>query len=186
MTPKKMLAVIILVAAITVIAVRLNNRNQVVLNLNSQMQKVMKIESNAFENNGAIPTEYTCNGKSLQPILNISEVPDGAAGLALIVDDPDAPSGDFVHWTLWNLPPRTQEIDGSNLPAGTTEGKNGAGQNGWIAPCPPGGIHHYNFKLYALDTTLSLPSSAGKTELEEAMKGHIMETALLTGLYENK
>jgi len=102
--------------------------------------------------------------------------------LALIVDDPDAPNGDFVHWIIWNIDPRTSTIETGAVP-GATEGSTSLGKPGFVPPCPPSGIHHYNFKLYALDTTLDIPKSSFKRELLRAMEGHILESTTLTGLF---
>jgi Raf kinase inhibitor-like YbhB/YbcL family protein len=150
----------------------------------NNINNTMKIESDIFADNGNIPVEYTCNGKGTQVPLKISGVPESAKSLALIVHDPDAPrEGGFVHWVLWNINPKTSIIESGALPAGSVEGYTGVGKPGWIAPCPPSGVHRYIFYLYALDTILSIPESSGKTELLEAMKGHTIDTVKLTGLY---
>ena len=143
----------------------------------------MKIESDVFVNNGKIPVEYTCNGEGKQPALKISDVPKNAKSLALIVDDPDAPSGDFVHWVVWNIDPNISVIENGNMPLSAVEGYTSLNRPGWIAPCPPSGIHHYNFKLYALDATLSMPKSSNKNDLAQAINEHIIENAALVGLY---
>lgn len=142
----------------------------------------MKIESNVFANNGQIPVLYTCNGGGEQLPLQVSGVPKSALSLALIVDDPDAPSGDFVHWVIWNINPKTSVIENDNIP-GMIEGYTSLGKIGYIPPCPPSGTHHYNFKLYALDTVLSMPKSGAKADLLRAMEGHIIGNAVLVGLY---
>jgi len=143
----------------------------------------MKIESDVFPNNGKIPAEYTCDGKGTQIPLKISGVQVEAKSLALIVDDPDAPNGDFVHWVVWNIDPKTSVIENSNLPTGAVEGYTSLNMPGWVAPCPPSGVHHYNFKLYALDATLSIPNSSNKAGLMLAMDRHIIDRATLVGLY---
>lgn len=142
----------------------------------------MKIESDIFANNGTIPQKYTCYGDKTSIPLKISGVPESVKSLALIVDDPDAPSGDFVHWVVWNLDPKTSAIKNNSVP-GAVEGNTSLGQPGWVAPCPPFGIHRYCFKLCALDTVLSLPKTSGKAELLDAMKGHTITDAVLVGLY---
>jgi len=142
----------------------------------------MKIESDVFVNNGKIPVRYTCNGEGMQIPIKISDVPKDAKSLALIVDDPDAPNGDFVHWVVWNIDPKTLVIENNNI-SGATEGYTSLGKPGWVAPCPPSGIHHYNLKLFALDTLLSMPKSSGKADLIRAMEGHIIDNAVLVGLY---
>lgn len=145
----------------------------------------LQIRSPAFKNKGAIPRQYTCDGEDIPPPLQISGVPKGTKSLVLIVDDPDAPGGTFVHWLLWNLPPQTKEI-GKRLPPKAIQGTNDFGRLGYGGPCPPFGTHRYRFQLYALDTTLSLRPSARKADLEKAMKGHILGQALLLGLYSRR
>ncbi|HUC88965.1 MAG TPA: YbhB/YbcL family Raf kinase inhibitor-like protein [Candidatus Paceibacterota bacterium] len=143
----------------------------------------MKIESDIFINNGRIPVEYTCYGKGMQPPLKISGVPDEAKSLALIMDDPDAPSGDFVHWVIWNMSPKTSIIKNSIAPEGAMEGYTSLNKPGFVAPCPPSGIHRYNFKLYALDAVLSIPKFSNKADLTRAMDKHIIGSAEIIGLY---
>ena len=143
----------------------------------------MKIESDVFLNNNKIPALYTCDGKGIQPPLKILNVPEKAKSLALIIDDPDAPNGDFVHWVVWNLDPKTFIIENGTAPKDAIEGYTNLNKSGWVAFCPPSGLHHYNFKLYALDAVLSLPKSANKADLLRVMKGHIIENAILVGLY---
>lgn len=146
----------------------------------------MKIESEAFSNNQFIPKKYTCDGEDINPPLKISEVPQGTKSLVLIVDDPDAPMGTWVHWTVWNIPPDISDIPENTVPQGAIEGMTDFGRPGYGGPCPPSGVHRYFFKLYALDTTLELDSSATKRDLEKAMEGHILEKAELIGLYQRQ
>ena len=143
---------------------------------------IMKLESSAFENNGEIPRKYTCDGEDISPPLAISEVPENARTLVLIVDDPDAPAGDWVHWVVFNIPASTREIAEASAPAGAL-GATDFGRPGWGGPCPPSGTHRYFFKLYALDTELEQESTATKAELETAMAGHILDRAQLMGTY---
>lgn len=143
----------------------------------------MKLLSSAFQNNAMIPSQYTCDGANLSPPLTIEGVPAGAKSLALIVDDPDAPAGDWVHWLVWNISPDTAEIPGNTVPAGAVQGTTDFGKPGWGGPCPPSGIHHYQFKLYALDIELQLPTSTKKADLEKTMAGHILNSSILVGLY---
>jgi len=142
----------------------------------------MKLTSSAFQNNGAIPTEYTCDGADLSPPLTINDIPKNAKSLALISDDPDAPVGTWDHWVVFNIPPSTLQIPKGTEPQGVA-GKNSWGKTGYGGPCPPSGTHRYFFKLYALDTTLSLPQGANKKQIEAAMQGHIIEKAELMGSY---
>lgn len=144
----------------------------------------MKLSSPAFENNGPIPSVYTCDGEDKNPPLEIGDIPPGTQSLTLIVDDPDAPGGDWVHWTVWNIPPATARIEENSVPAGAVEGTTNFGKPGYGGPCPPSGIHRYQFKLYALDTTLSLSQSATKQAILNAMGGHILAHRQLTGLYQ--
>lgn len=145
----------------------------------------MKITS-VFENNGQIPSKYTCDGQDLAPELMISDVPEGAKELVLIVDDPDAPIGTFVHWVLYNIPSNTTKIDNKNLPKGAKQGFSDFRRNSWGGPCPPYGEHRYFFKLYAIDKTLELAVGAKKAQVENAIKGHVIEQAQLIGLYKRK
>ncbi len=143
----------------------------------------MKILSSAFENNKSIPTIYSCQGENKIPPLSFSNVPQNAKSLVLIVDDPDAPIGTFVHWVVFNIPPTITGVkEGLGIPE-ATYGKNGAGQMSFIGPCPPTGTHRYFFKLYALDSTLPIEKSFDKSKVETAMKNHIIESAELIGLY---
>lgn len=136
-----------------------------------------------FEHNGRIPSEYTCDGQDLAPQLTISDVPENAKSLVLIVDDPDAPSGTWVHWLLYNIPTNTTVINANNLPIEAKQGMTDFGRASWGGPCPPSGTHRYFFKLYAIDTILDLPEGATKTQLEQAIQDHIIEKAELIGLY---
>lgn len=143
----------------------------------------MKIESSAFENNQPIPPTYTCDGENTSPPLMISGVPKEAKSLALVVDDPDAPRGLWVHWTTWNIAPDTKEIPENSVLRGAMEGMTDFGKPGYGGPCPPSGTHRYFFKLYALDTMLDVPMETDKIELEAAMIGHVVASSELIGLY---
>lgn len=148
----------------------------------------MIITSPSFNDGEMIPKKFTNEGGNINPELQIQNVPEGAASLALIMHDPDAPlPGGFTHWVVWNIAPGTVVIKQESAPPGSVEGVNSRG-SGYTGPYPPvgHGIHHYEFRLYALDTRLDLPESTGKAQLESAMKGHITEEAKLTGLYERK
>ncbi len=151
--------------------------------INSRM--LMKIESTAFEHNRNIPAKYTCDDKNINPALTISGVPEGTKSLALIMDDPDAPAGIWVHWTLWNMDPTLKEITENSMKEGI-EGMTSFGKSGYGGPCPHSGTHHYFFKLYALDTILSIPETSNQEALEKAMEGHILASAELVGLYSRK
>ena len=142
----------------------------------------MKLTSD-FEHEGMIPEKYTCDGANIAPILEISDVPGNTKSFALIVDDPDAPVGLWVHWVLYNIPASTTVIDENNLPTGTTAGMTNFGFTKWGGPCPPDGMHRYYFKLYALDKELNLPHGLNKKQLEEAIKDSIIEKTELMGRY---
>jgi Raf kinase inhibitor-like YbhB/YbcL family protein len=151
---------------------------------NGEVTGNMKLTSPAFENNGNIPSKYTCDGEDTSPELVIEGVPENAKSLALIVDDPDAPAGTWVHWLAWNIVPDTGKISEGSVPGGVTQGTNDFGKPDYGGPCPPSGTHRYFFKLYALDITLDLPQGVTKQQLEQAMQGHVLEQATLTGLYQ--
>ncbi len=142
-----------------------------------------KISSTAFQNNGFIPSKYTCDGRDINPPLAIENVPPGTKSLALIVDDPDAPMGTWVHWVCWNIAPNIKEIKENDTPGGAAAGLNDFKRQSYGGPCPPSGTHRYFFKLYALDTALDLPSGAKKADVEKAMKGHIIAQTQIIGLY---
>lgn len=144
----------------------------------------MKLTSSAFETNQPIPVEYTCYGEDINPQLEIAEVPKEAKSLVLIVDDPDAPSGTWDHWLVWNIDPQTTLIEEDSVPEGAILGANSFGKQNYGGPCPPSDTHRYFFTLYALDEVLSLDDSAGRAELEKAMKDHILDQAELVGLYQ--
>lgn len=143
----------------------------------------MKIKSSAFENNEKIPRKYTCQGEDINPPLEFSEIPKETKSLALIMDDPDAPLGTWDHWIIWNIPPETKEIKEGEVPVNAIQGKNSWGKNSYGGPCPPSGTHRYFFKLYALNEILNINENSKKSDLEKAMKGHIIARAELIGLY---
>lgn len=145
----------------------------------------MKITSFAFENNAKIPAKYTCDGENINPPLAFLDIPANAKSLALIVDDPDAPIGTFVHWILYNLDPGLTEINENSVPKIGQRGVTSAGSSKFVGACPPFGTHRYFFKLYALDLILNL-TNPDKTVLEKAMQGHILEKAELIGLFKRR
>lgn len=146
----------------------------------------LSLSSPAFQHNSHIPAKYTCDGTDVNPPLVVANSAPGARSLALIVDDPDAPRGTWVHWVVWNISPDTREIKEHTVPSGASEGMNDFRKRSYGGPCPPSGTHRYFFKLYALDTTLALGSSTTKADLEQAMKGHILVQAEFVGLYARK
>jgi len=152
----------------------------------------LSLTSTAFRPQGEIPDRHTCDGDDRSPGLSWSGVPGAARSLALVVDDPDAPDPAapkrvWVHWVLYDIPPTATElaegIDAASLPAGTREGLNDWGQPGWRGPCPPVGRHRYYFRLYALDQPLGGLDRATRGTVDEAMRGHVLETAELMGTY---
>jgi Raf kinase inhibitor-like YbhB/YbcL family protein len=146
------------------------------MNSNSSLGVV----SSAFEDEKDIPKKYTCESDNVNPPLTITNVPEGAKSLALIVYDPDAPDGNFIHWVMWNIPVKGA-INENSGPG--VQGLNGKMEFGYTGPCPPSGTHHYHFKAYALDTELDIAQKSGAKELEKAMSGHILATGELVGLY---
>jgi Raf kinase inhibitor-like YbhB/YbcL family protein len=152
----------------------------------------MQLTSTAFEEGAAIPAKYTCDEKNVSPPLKWTGVPATAKSLALIVDDPDAPAGTWVHWVVYDLPPTTAELaenqpKGQYLPGGGKQGLNDFKHLGYGGPCPPGGKpHRYFFKIYAVDKELALKPGAKKQEVERAMEGHILAQGHLMGTYKRK
>ena len=142
----------------------------------------MKITSPAFENNTKIPAIYSCDEQGINPPLSFQDVPVNAKSLVLIMDDPDAPNGTFVHWLLFSMDPKVREINENSVPQSATLGKTSTGKFNYVGVCPPSGTHRYFFKLYALDAVLDIAEPT-KTELEGKMQGHILEEAELIGLY---
>jgi Raf kinase inhibitor-like YbhB/YbcL family protein len=148
----------------------------------------MKLSSEAFKQNGKIPSKYTCQGLDINPPLAISDAPAGAKTLALIMDDPDVPERIrkdrmFVHWVVFNIDPKTHAIKEGATALGTL-GQNTGKMNRYMGPCPPDKEHRYFFKLYALDRTIALEEGATKEQLLKAMEGHILAQCELIGRYE--
>lgn len=143
----------------------------------------MFISSPEFKNNQEIPKKFTCDGQNVSPPLEFNDIPMGVKSLVLIVDDPDAPSGVWVHWTLWNIATSIKKIEEASTPKDAICGTTSSGETGYHGPCPPSGTHRYFFKIYALDKTLDLSEDAGINELKNAMSGHVIEYAELIGLY---
>lgn len=145
-----------------------------------------KISSPAFENNGMIPSTYTCDGTNINPPLKIEHVPREAKSLALVFDDTDAPRGSYVHWILWNIDPGVKEIKEHSVPDGAIQGTNDFKKQNYGGPCPPRRSHRYVFKIYALDIRLDLSPLSTKADLEKAMKGHILGQAQWMGTYKKQ
>jgi Raf kinase inhibitor-like YbhB/YbcL family protein len=151
-------------------------------------QMAITITSPAFSEGDMIPRQYTCDGEDISPPLAWTGVPEGTKTLALICDDPDAPVGTWVHWVIFNIPPKTEGLAANIAPKGTIEigakhGTNDFRKLGYGGPCPPGGTHRYFFKLYALDTETALDPGITKAQLLKAMEGHILAEGQLMGRY---
>jgi len=142
----------------------------------------MKVSSD-FSNNDKIPAEYTCDGKNIVPPLTISDIPSHAKTLAIIVDDPDAPSKTWVHWIIFDIPASPPEMEITNNSLGK-EGINDFKKTGYNGPCPPSGMHHYHFKVYALGAELALSRGSTREEVEAGMKGKILDESELIGIYQ--
>ena len=146
----------------------------------------MKISSSAFQEGGNIPSKFTCDGTDANPPLRFEGAPAETKSLVLIVDDPDAPSGLFTHWLIWNMDPKTTEIAESSASSKGMQGKNDFGKSGYGGPCPPSGTHRYYFKIFALDQELDLPAGSNRKQLDAAMKSHVIAQAELMGRYSRK
>jgi Raf kinase inhibitor-like YbhB/YbcL family protein len=142
----------------------------------------LKITSEAFENNEYIPSIYTCEGKNINPPLKIKNIPSNTGSLAIIMEDPDAPSGTFTHWMVWNIPP-TSQIEENSFPLGV-EGINDYKISEYNGPCPPTGTHRYFIKIYALNSMLDVKKNSTKSNLERVMQEHILAYGELIGLYQ--
>lgn len=142
----------------------------------------MKIRT-FFSNNRTIPVKYTCDGEDVSPGIEVSEIPSGTASLAIVVEDPDAPSGTWVHWLVWNIPVSEDfvRIEEDSVPG--VLGINDFGKLEYGGPCPPSGIHRYFFKVYALDSELDLEEGSSKEDLESAIEGHLLGDVEVIGKY---
>jgi Raf kinase inhibitor-like YbhB/YbcL family protein len=143
----------------------------------------LKLTSPAFEDGERIPDKYTCDGADINPPLRMENIPENTKSLALIVDDPDAPAGTWVHWVMWNINPEVSEIKENQVPRGAVQGLNDFKKNSYGGPSPPSGNHRYFFKLYALDALLDPEEGASKRDLKEAISGHIIARTQLMGTY---
>lgn len=149
----------------------------------------MMLSSSAFTNNTRIPVEFTCSGDNKSPALSLKGVPPSAKSIALVIEDPDAPSGNFVHWVIFDIAASTAELPEGIPPKpettfGAIQGQNGRGETGYTGPCPPPGKdHHYHFRLYALDQKLDLSSEADAAQVEAAIRGHVLDQTDLVGIF---
>jgi Raf kinase inhibitor-like YbhB/YbcL family protein len=141
------------------------------------------VTSSAFADGEAIPRDYTCDGSGRVPPIAWEDVPDEAGALALVVDDPDAPNGTFVHWVVLDLPADTRGISDGHLPQGTPQAVNSGGRSGWYPPCPPSGTHHYRFTVHALSRATDVPDGAPLDRALAAIRGFAIASGTLTGTY---
>ena len=143
------------------------------------------VSSPAFADNTPIPTEYSCNGRNVPPPLRWENVPGGTESLALVVDDPDAVGGLYVHWVVTGIPPSTTQIVDGALPAGAVVSANSGGKAAYLGPCPPAGtgVHHYRFQLYALSKTLTFAPTTLAGQATQTIAGAALATASTVGLF---
>lgn len=143
----------------------------------------LELTSNAFTNGQSIPAKYSCTGRNISPALTWTEPPVGTQSFALIVDDPDAPTGTWVHWVLFNIPAEARSLQENTDTGAMSFGKNSWGDLGYGGPCPPSGTHRYYFKLYAIDSTINLLPGATKEQVLQEMQGHILAQGELMGTF---
>jgi Raf kinase inhibitor-like YbhB/YbcL family protein len=149
----------------------------------------LTLSSEAFADGGSIPARYTCDGQGESPPLRWENVPEGTRSFALVVEDPDAPWKPYIHWVIYNIPETTRDLPldagaMAQLPGGAVQGKASNGKTGYTGPCPPqGSTHHYIFTLSALDIRLEQPATMDAETFRQAMAGHVLGTAELTGTY---
>ncbi len=175
-------ALVVLAAAIIFLLIlKTAHRSSYSLTYES-MPSTLDITSSAFAPQAALPAKYTCDAENVNPPLRFGSIPAEAKSLVLIVDDPDAPSGTWDHWIMFDIPPQTREI-GENSPIQGSHGKGSAGSLTYEGPCPPSGTHRYVFSLYALDSVLGLPEGSSKKAIQNAMEGHILARGELVGVY---
>lgn len=156
--------------------------------IEEEQAMTVAVSSSAFSQGTSIPTRYTCDGQDISPPLDWRGLPDGSVSLALIVEDPDAPGGNWVHWLAFNIPASTTGLPeglpvAGPIPGGGIQGNNSWRRTGYGGPCPPSGMHRYFFKLYALDSALTLEPGITKLQLERAMAGHVLAWGQLMGTF---
>ncbi|MEL7561979.1 YbhB/YbcL family Raf kinase inhibitor-like protein [Dehalogenimonas sp. 4OHTPN] len=149
----------------------------------------MEMIIDGFKDGGLIPKRNTCDGPGLSPEISWKGIPPGAKSLALLMDDPDAPRGLFTHWIIWNIPVSAFRLPAgtarkAELPNGMMQGVNSGGAYGYYPSCPPpGSVHHYRYRLMALDAVPVLNPGAGREQFDRAVSGHVLAEVLVTGLY---
>lgn len=149
----------------------------------------IEVRSTAFAEGDRIPSDFTCDGADMSPPVEWANIPSGTKSIAILVEDPDAPSGNWSHWLAYDLPPSLRQLPpgipaSKGLPAGGTQGRTDFGKMGYSGPCPPQGNHRYFFRVYALDAILGLKPGVTKQELLRAMQGHILAQGQLMGTYD--
>ncbi len=141
----------------------------------------MQLSSPAFSENGSLSQRYSCEGQNVNPPVLISDIPTGSRSLAVLLHDPDAPSGDFVHWLAYDIDPQGKIEEGKST---GTPGLNSSGKLGYQGPCPPpGATHQYHLQVFALDTRLNLPKGASLEIFKSAVRGHVITTSELVGKF---
>lgn len=156
------------------------------INNNNKAIVALAVTSDAFEQEGVIPTLYSCKGEAINPPLTIDNIPEGTQSLAIIMDDPDAPRGLFTHWLEWNIPVASAVSSTTTIAENSNPGISGtgtSGKTGYHPPCPPNGRHRYYFKVYALDTALDLPVGSERSSMEDGMHGHVIAQGELMAYY---
>lgn len=153
--------------------------------------QAIRVRSPQFREGERIPARFTCKGRNISPDLSWDNIPVETRSFVLLVEDPDASDGTWVHWVLYNIPPTTRRLPANisgdgELSSGALNGKNDFGELGYGGPCPPSGQHHYYFRLYALDTVLKLKPGRARAEVVKAMKGHVLAEGALMGVVEKE
>lgn len=190
LTKRPLILAIALVIIICLIVLSMAHKNiegsQNMATNSSSKSGNMQVVSPAFRDGSSVPVQYSCKGQNVSPPLNFLGVPASAKSLAFIMHDPDAPSGDYVHWTMWDISTDTGTIAANSVPMGAIQGLNSSNQNKYMGPCPPSGTHRYMFDLFALNKALGLPAKTTRDQLKKAMDGHIIEQNTLTGTFSSK
>lgn len=149
----------------------------------SDAPRQIRVTSSAFAADAPIPTAYSCKGDNIAPPLAWTGIPSGAREIALVVDDPDAPSGTYTHWILFGLAPSTASLAEGVVPAGAKQARNSAGHPAYDGPCPPSGTHHYRFTIYTLDAPIDLADGASKDAALDAISDHATAQGRLVGTF---
>lgn len=147
---------------------------------------IMRVTSPSFCSGEMIPAKYTCDGKDVNPELLFEDVPGDTQSIAILVDDPSSPSGNWLHWSVWNISPTTRMIRENSVPQGAREGETDFSEIGYGGPCPGVGEHEYRFTAYALDCILDIGHGAPRNVIEEAMEGHVLAQGALHARYQRQ